>query len=503
MLTDAVLVDRVIAGFDGAFDELYRRHANAAWRLGQAVTGNSHDAADAVSEAFARVLQAVKAGKLQNGDAFRSYLLTATRNAALDGLRKQGKAAPTDDEKLGELPTDAPSPADKAEGAVDAVLVAQAFRNLPERWRSVLWLTEVEGVATKDAADQLGLSANGTAQLAVRARAGLRERFLQAHVKSSGDVPTGCRFTVEHLGAYVGGGISPRDLAKVDQHLAGCEDCRARKEQLEELGTTLRRVALPIPLALGALSADRVRVALAASSTEGAAGFVAKATQLAKEPTPFMRKVAGSAAAGVLAIGLLSLGFVGETDGPVAGLAAPRGTVGSASVELPEATISDSYAFPTGSFTTGGAAFGSVPSGSGRTAFSGTPSATAPATPAEDPLAAKAPAAEQPPATKPEDASPLAPLCGLVSLLCPTGGDETAPPPALPEIPVNVGLNLGGHEVGVGLGLDASPTAGATVDDTDIIAPAPTPTDPGVQLQVGPVAVPVPLPDLGLDGLGF
>lgn len=43
MLTDAVLVDRVVAGFEGDFDELYRRHASTAWRVAQAVTGNAHD----------------------------------------------------------------------------------------------------------------------------------------------------------------------------------------------------------------------------------------------------------------------------------------------------------------------------------------------------------------------------------------------------------------------------------------------------------------------------
>ena len=53
MLTDAVLVDRVVAGFEGDFDELYKRHASTAWRVAQSVTGNAHDAADAVAEAFA------------------------------------------------------------------------------------------------------------------------------------------------------------------------------------------------------------------------------------------------------------------------------------------------------------------------------------------------------------------------------------------------------------------------------------------------------------------
>jgi DNA-directed RNA polymerase specialized sigma24 family protein len=54
MLTDAVLVDRVVAGFEGDFEELYKRHAGAAWRVAQAVTGNAHDAADAVAEACSK-----------------------------------------------------------------------------------------------------------------------------------------------------------------------------------------------------------------------------------------------------------------------------------------------------------------------------------------------------------------------------------------------------------------------------------------------------------------
>src|SRR5437868_1686911 len=228
MLTDAILVDRVVAGFEGDFEELYKRHAGTAWRVAQAVTGNAHDAADAVAEAFARVFQAVKTGRLTDASAFRSYLLTATRNASLDQLRRGGKTRPTDNDDLDLVELSALTPGDAVEGAGDAAMIAEAFRNLPERWRSVLWLTEVEGVPTKDVADQLGISANGAAQLAVRARAGLRERFLQAHLR--GTAAPDCRFTVDRLGAYVGGGLAPRDLAKVDQHLAGCTSCREKKE---------------------------------------------------------------------------------------------------------------------------------------------------------------------------------------------------------------------------------------------------------------------------------
>ncbi len=303
MLTDAELVDGVVAGYDDAFAQLYERHSLAAWRLGQTVTGNADDAADAVSEAFARVLVAVRAGHLDKGGSFRSYLLTATRNAALDNIRKTSRTRPTEQEQLSEVESTSPTPSELLTHDEEAALVAEAFRNLPERWRSVLWLTEVEGVATKDAAQRLGLSPNGAAQLAVRARTGLRERFLQAHLRKTVD-PL-CRTTVDRLGAYVGGGLSTRDLAKVDQHLAGCASCEARRKELEDVGTCLRRAAVPVPLALaGTLGAAGSPVLVGFGSKVGRA--------LAWAQEAWATKAAAAAAAGILAAGAGGAYFAGS-----------------------------------------------------------------------------------------------------------------------------------------------------------------------------------------------
>ena len=480
MLTDAVLVDRVIAGFDDAFDELYRRHASAAWRLGQAVTGNAHDAADAVSEAFARVLQAVRAGRLQDGDAFRSYLLTATRNAALDTLRRGGRTLGDADGELELVAATGPGPVEKLTGAEDAGLVAEAFRNLPERWRSVLWLTEVEGVATKDVADQLGLTANGTAQLAVRARAGLRERYLQAHVKA--ESAPACRFTVEHLGAYVGGGISPRDLAKVDQHLAGCASCRARKDDLEELGTSLRRAVLPIPLALGALSAQKVHAVLASSS--GAAGIagMARVVQLAKEPTPFMRRVAAGSSATVLALGLLSLGLAHRDHTIVPSASGPKHTIRSASADSPVATFDDSvlgYAWAPVSIPVVPAAAPPGPTASipGHP-VSGAVSPTGRVTPDDSAADSTTSAASALPA----------PVCAAIAALCGSPGSDA-------PVAVGVGANVADHQAGVAVTVAPVPAVSVTVDHTTIGSPtpAPTPAAPGVSVVVGPVSQTIPL----------
>ena len=231
---DADLAHDAAAGGAAAFEELYRRHARAAWQAAFAVTGNADDAADAANEAYARVLQALPSGRLRDGARFRPYVLAAARNAAIDSLRRSGRGRPTDNTEDLDRVVGAGPPEQLVE-AVDSDLVARALRRLPERWRTVLWLTEVEGLTGKEAALRLGLSPNGVAQLAVRARAGLRESFLQAHL-AEGEAPVACRFTVEHLAAYVSGSCSGRDVAKIDQHLAGCTSCSGRLAELRDVG---------------------------------------------------------------------------------------------------------------------------------------------------------------------------------------------------------------------------------------------------------------------------
>ncbi|HZT66427.1 MAG TPA: sigma-70 family RNA polymerase sigma factor [Acidimicrobiales bacterium] len=294
-IADDELARAAAAGDSTSFDELYRRHAEAAWRVAYAVTSNRDDAADAVAEAFTRVFTALTAGRLADMERFRPYLLATTRNAAIDVLRRGGRVRPVD-----ELPHSEPGSVDSSDRLVDkldASLVAAAFRSLPERWRSVLWLTEVEGLAPSEAAGLLGVSPNGAAQLAVRARAGLRQRYLQAHLRT--EVHDDCRYTVERLGAYVGGGLAPRDIAKVDQHLAGCEECRARLAELEDLGGTLRRAVLPLPLALGALAWDHWHKV---STGTLAAHRARKVVSL-----PGQRALMGAS------VGLLGLGIIGAT----------------------------------------------------------------------------------------------------------------------------------------------------------------------------------------------
>ncbi|NED91387.1 sigma-70 family RNA polymerase sigma factor, partial [Streptomyces sp. SID11233] len=71
-------------------------------------------------------------------------------------------------------------------------MAVRAFRSLPERWQAVLWHTEVENESPSEIAVLFGLDANGTRVLASRAREGLKQAYLQAHVSAARTASEDC-----------------------------------------------------------------------------------------------------------------------------------------------------------------------------------------------------------------------------------------------------------------------------------------------------------------------
>ena len=196
------------------YEELYIEHAPAARRV--ALSMVARDVADdIVAEAFTRVLGAIRAGG-GPGLAFRAYLLTAVRNTANDWLRASRRTTVIGDldqdledrvpeENMG-LAQLSRGPEAEAEAQAEARLVAAAFGRLPTRWRAVLWQLEVEGKAPAAIAPMFGLSANGVSALAVRAREGLRQAYLQQHIGRN--IPASCQSYAAALGADARGQLA-------------------------------------------------------------------------------------------------------------------------------------------------------------------------------------------------------------------------------------------------------------------------------------------------------
>lgn len=244
--SDDELVARARSGDRRAFGTLYLRHHDAAWRIALAAAGSPEDAEDAVAEGFAKVFAALP--RMVDRDlSFRPYLVACVRNSALDRHRRGRKV------DLRESVPDAPIPLEDPDEIVladlERSLVGDALRTLPERWRTVLWLTEVEGMTPTEVSSVMGIKPNAVASLAYRAREGLREAYLQAHLRA--EARAGCRYTVDRLGSYVRGELPERERARSQAHLDHCVVCKQRRDELADVNAGLLRSLAPVPLMLG------------------------------------------------------------------------------------------------------------------------------------------------------------------------------------------------------------------------------------------------------------
>lgn len=236
--TDEALIQRTREGDRSAFAELWQRHYRAG--LAAARAFSSIDSDDLVSEAFTRIYKRTIDGGGPRG-AFRPYLYTTVRNIA--STWGSANARVVDVEDVDDL-----APTESAEEPVgrmvDRDLTIKAYESLPQRWKTVLWYTEVEGLDPAEVAPILGMTANGVAALSYRAREGLRKAWLQAHVSSTGTTPD-CAWTIGRLGERSRHSLSTRDSRKVEAHLRGCATCSSMSVEVEEVGSRLAMAYIP------------------------------------------------------------------------------------------------------------------------------------------------------------------------------------------------------------------------------------------------------------------
>ncbi|MFC4853489.1 sigma-70 family RNA polymerase sigma factor [Actinophytocola glycyrrhizae] len=309
---DAELIEAVRKGTVSAYGALYERHVGSAYNLARQLSRSPAEADDLVSEAFAKVLDTLRAGRGPDS-AFRAYLLTALRHTAYDRTRRERKLELSDDvATVSGVSMDAVSQEfdDPAVKGLERSLAAQAFARLPERWQAVLWHTEIEGQSPAEVAPILGLTANGVSALAYRAREGLRQAYLQVHLAETTD--RHCRAAAERLGAWTRGGLAKREKAQVEAHLDTCDRCRALAAELADVNGAMRGFVAPLVLGIGAagyiaatgvLKVTTVGTAATATGAAGAAGAAAAG------PRQFLGVAASSVAlAAAMVVGLTAGG---------------------------------------------------------------------------------------------------------------------------------------------------------------------------------------------------
>lgn len=298
--SDAQLIQWMRDGDDLAYEELFRRHSDAVRRYARTCCRDTHTADDLTAEVFARTLQAVRGGKGPE-EAVRAYLMTAVRHVGAAWTKTAKREQLVDDfaafaaqaSRSSEM-----SDTDTLDLGADVMamheaeqsMAMQAFRSLPERWQAVLWHTTVEEESPSDVAPLFGLTANATSVLASRAREGLKQAYLQAHVSQALTSGGDCARYADRLGAYARGGLRMRAERGLRGHLDECVKCRMAAGELAHVnaeipallpiavigwfaaGYALKAAGIVAGGAAGAAGAGAAAAATGGSSSAGSAG---------------------------------------------------------------------------------------------------------------------------------------------------------------------------------------------------------------------------------------
>ncbi len=159
---DDFLIARAAQGDQGALEELFRRHRDAAYRVAYRLLGNMEDALDAVQDGFIKAMTHLNG--FQSRSSFKTWLLRVVSNAALDLGRQRRRR-----DELYLVATEraileggtTPEHADPCREAEESDLrqaVAEALGHLPESQRRTFVLHVDGGLSYREVADAMGIS---------------------------------------------------------------------------------------------------------------------------------------------------------------------------------------------------------------------------------------------------------------------------------------------------------------------------------------------------------
>src|SRR5262245_39444315 len=181
-MTDGELLARFLSSRDdAALAALGRRHAPMVWGVCGRLLRNHHDAEDAFQATF---LVLVRKAADVPGQAVANWLYGVARQTAVRVRATAAKRGRRETQVVTmPEPTSPDAPDDDGQRVVD-----EELSRLPDHYRGVVVLCDLEGLTRREAARQLGIPEGSVASRLSRARAMLAKRFARRGVAFAGPV---------------------------------------------------------------------------------------------------------------------------------------------------------------------------------------------------------------------------------------------------------------------------------------------------------------------------
>lgn len=167
-VSEAQLIEAARAGNQRAMGELYAAHSGRVYSVVRRVVGDDHVAEDVSQDAWIRAFEKLH---LFRGDAaFSTWMHRLAVNAAVNKLRSQGRRSKLETSPELELPVQEPD-----ESVLNQKQLARALDALPNGYRTVLVLHDVEGLTHDEIGERLGIAAGTSKSQLHKARGRMRQ----------------------------------------------------------------------------------------------------------------------------------------------------------------------------------------------------------------------------------------------------------------------------------------------------------------------------------------
>jgi RNA polymerase sigma-70 factor, ECF subfamily len=178
-LSDEEVVVRVLAGETAMFEIVMRRHNQRIYRVARAILRNDGEAEDVMQDAYVRAYEHLHqfAGRAK----FSTWLTRIAVHEALARQRRSkryeevGPTSEREGDPMDRFASLTPNPEQQMSNSELRRLLEQAVEKLPDAYRAVFMLREVEDMSTTDAAYALEITEENVKVRLHRARALLRK----------------------------------------------------------------------------------------------------------------------------------------------------------------------------------------------------------------------------------------------------------------------------------------------------------------------------------------
>lgn len=183
---DAPLVEAINSGQQSLYYDLVKRYEQKLYNFGMRVCWDTRDAEDLVQETFLNVFKYIKDFRYET--KFKNWLYRIASSVCIKKKRKSKFAPerelsleeflPKEDAQLpSELPQWATAPVDQLLNQELSGIIKKAITSLPEKYRVVMALRDLEGFSTAETAQILNVTPANVKVRLHRARLFLREQL--------------------------------------------------------------------------------------------------------------------------------------------------------------------------------------------------------------------------------------------------------------------------------------------------------------------------------------